>query len=93
LIIHLLVPRLEPVEDIDRVPAHAFSLGTIVGFGFVGGIFGSFTGWSVGILSRALGSGLLKYMAIGAIIGVVTGVISGVAITSSAIARNSKFSN
>jgi hypothetical protein len=65
-------------------------LGTIVGFGFVGGIFGSFTGWCTGILSRVTGSGLLKYMAIGAVIGVVTGVVSGIAITSSAIARSSE---
>ena len=83
LIIHLLVPKLEPVEDVDR-GARPFSLGTIIGFGFVGGIFGSFTGWGVGIISRASGPGLLKYMALGAIIGVVTGIISGLVITSSA---------
>src|SRR4030095_5518631 len=55
LIIHLLVPKLEPVEDVDRVPARPFSLGTIVGFGFVGGIFGSFSGWCIGIVSRVAG--------------------------------------
>jgi ACS family hexuronate transporter-like MFS transporter len=87
LIIHLLVPTIEPVE-IDRAPARPFSLGTIVGFGFVGWIFGAFTGWCVGILSRVAGSGLLKYMALGMIIGVVTGVISGIVITSSAKARS-----
>jgi hypothetical protein len=92
LIIHLLVPRLEPVEDIDRAPARPFSLGTIVGFGFVGGIFGSFTGWCVGLLSHVTGSGLLRYMAIGAIIGVVTGIVSGIAITSSATARSPRSS-
>jgi ACS family hexuronate transporter-like MFS transporter len=90
LIIHLLVPRLEPVEDVDRLPARPFSLGTIVGFGFVGGIFGSFTGWGVGLLSRVTGSSLLKYMAVGAIIGVLTGIISGIAITSSAKAQTAK---
>ena len=90
LIMHLLVPNLEPVEDIDRVPARPFSLGTIVGFGFVGGIFGSFTGWCIGILSRVTGSGLLKYMAIGMGIGVVTGIISGMVITSSAMPRSSE---
>jgi hypothetical protein len=78
------------VEDIDRVPAGPFSLGTIVGFGFVGWIFGSFTGWGVGILSRVTGSGLLKYIAIGAAIGLVTGVVSGIVITNSAIARSSE---
>jgi len=89
LIIHLLVPKLEPI-DVERVPARPFSLGTIVGFGFVGGIFGSFTGWCIGIVSRATGSGLLKYMAIGAVIGVVTGMVSGIIITSSASTRVSE---
>jgi MFS transporter, ACS family, aldohexuronate transporter len=88
LIIHLLVPRMEPVEDVDTVPARPFSLGTIVGFGFVGGIFGSFTGWCIGIISHATGSGLLKFMAMGAVIGVVIGIVSGIAITSSAQARH-----
>jgi ACS family hexuronate transporter-like MFS transporter len=83
LIIHLLVPRIEPIEDMERVVAKPFSIGTIVGFGFVGSVFGSFAGWAVGLVSRVSGSSLLKYMAIGAIIGVVTGIISGIAITSS----------
>jgi ACS family hexuronate transporter-like MFS transporter len=90
LIMHLLVPKFEPVQDVDRVTAHPFSLGTIVGFGFVGGIFGSFSGWCIGILSRVTGPGLLKYMAIGMGVGVVTGVISGIVITSSAMARSSE---
>ena len=54
------------------------------GFGFAGGIFGSFGGWCIGIVSRASGSHLLGYMAIGAVIGVVTGIISGLLITSTA---------
>src|SRR5207302_5180232 len=83
LIIHLLVPRIEPFEDMERVAAKPFSIGTIVGFGFVGSVFGSFAGWAVGLLSRVSGSSLLKHMAIGAIIGVVTGIISGIVITSS----------
>ncbi len=90
LIIHLLVPNIEAVKDVDQVPARPFSIGTIVGFGFVGGIFGSFTGWCIGIISHAAGSGLLKYMAIGAAVGVVIGVVSGIAITSSASARSSE---
>src|SRR5438309_5419122 len=40
LIIHLLVPRIEPVEDLEGIAASPFSVGTIVGFGFVGSIFG-----------------------------------------------------
>jgi MFS family permease len=83
LIIHLLVPRIEPIDDMERVVAKPFSIGTIVGFGFVGSVFGSFAGWAVGLLSRVSGSSLLKHMAIGAIIGVVTGIISGMVITSS----------
>jgi len=82
LIIQLLVPRIEPIGDVDAIQTKPFSVGTIVGFGFVGGIFGSFGGWCIGILSRASGSHLLEYMAIGAVIGVVTGIISGVIITS-----------
>lgn len=83
LIIHLLVPRIEPVTDIDRIVARPWSVGTIVGFGFMGSIFGSFTGWCTGLLSRVSGSGLLQYMALGALIGVATGIIVGVMITNS----------
>jgi len=83
LIIHLLVPKIEPVDYADAVAARPFSIGTIVGFGFMGSIFGSFAGWCTGLLSRVSGSGLLKYMALGAMIGVVTGIISGIVITSS----------
>jgi hypothetical protein len=49
----------------------------------MGSIFGSFAGWCTGLLSRVSGSGLLKYMAIGAAVGVITGIISGMLITSS----------
>jgi ACS family hexuronate transporter-like MFS transporter len=82
LIIHLLVPRMEPVEDIEGVAASPFSVGTIVGFGFMGSIFGSFAGWCTGLLSRVSGSSLLKYMALGALVGVVFGIASGTVITS-----------
>jgi MFS family permease len=82
LIIHLLVPKIEPVDYADAIAARPFSVGAIVGFGFMGSIFGSFAGWCTGLLSRVSGSGLLKYMALGALIGVITGVISGVVITS-----------
>ena len=83
LIIHLLVPRIEPIE-VEHVAARPFSIGTLVGFGFMGIIFGSFGGWCVGILSRVSGPHLLEYMAIGALAGLVIGVISGLIITSSA---------
>jgi H+/Cl- antiporter ClcA len=83
LIIHLLVPRIEPIE-VEHVAARPFSVGTIVGFGFMGIIFGSFGGWCVGILSRVSGPHLLEYMAIGALAGLVIGVASGLIITNSA---------
>jgi hypothetical protein len=70
------------VNYVDAVAAKPFSLGTIVGFGFMGSIFGSFAGWCTGLLSRVSGSGLLKYMAVGAGVGVITGIISGMVITS-----------
>ena len=83
LIIHLLVPRIEPVGYVDAVAAKPFSVGTIVGFGFMGSIFGSFAGWCTGLLSRVSGSDLLKYMALGAVMGVLIGIISGMIITGS----------
>ena len=75
------MPRLEPAEDFDT-GARPFSVGTIIGFGFVGGIFGTFAGWCIGLLSHVTGPNLLVYMALGVLIGVVTGVIAGIVITS-----------
>ncbi|HVS82012.1 MAG TPA: MFS transporter [Pyrinomonadaceae bacterium] len=82
LIIHLLVPRIEAVDYVDAVAAKPLSVGTIVGFGFMGSVFGSFAGWCTGLLSRVSGSNLLKYMALGALVGVVVGITSGIVITS-----------
>jgi len=79
----LLVPRIEPIEDVEHVPARPLSIGTIVGFGFMGIIFGSFAVWCTGILSRVSGPHLLEYMALGALVGSIAGVISGLIITSS----------
>src|SRR6266404_221000 len=83
LVIHLLVPRVEPLGEVDEAPARPLSIGTIVGFGFMGIIFGSFAGWCTGILSRVSGPHLLEYMALGALVGSIAGVISGLIITSS----------
>ena len=80
LIIHLLVPRVETV-DLETRAARPFSIGTMVGFGFMGIIFGSFGGWCIGILSRVSGPQLLEYMAIGALAGAIIGVLSGLIIT------------
>ena len=76
-IIHLLVPRLEQVEDVERGPG-ALSVGTIVGFGFVGLILGSFVGWLSGLIMRVAGQGLFKYMIIAGGIGIVIGVLAGI---------------
>lgn len=81
LIIHLLVPRLEQVEDVERGAEGAFSLGTIIGFGFMGLIFGSFIGWCAGLITKTAGSGLLQYMMFGGLIVAVIGIVVGVSIT------------
>src|SRR6185295_4768968 len=62
LIIQLLVPRVESLDDVEDVTPKPFSVGSIVGFGFMGSIFGSFGGWCVGLLSRVSGTHLLEYM-------------------------------
>jgi ACS family hexuronate transporter-like MFS transporter len=77
LIIHLLAPRLSPVEDIERVQVRLFSAGTFVGFGFVGLIFGSFVGWCTGLISRVTGQTLFEYMMLGGAIGIGIGIITG----------------
>lgn len=73
LVIHLLAPRLEPVEDVEGASA----AGAAVGFGFVGLVFGTFAGWCIGLLSRMTGPNLFKYMMLGALAGAVVGVIAG----------------
>ena len=65
LIIHLLVPKLEPVADLEGLDIKPVSVGSFVGFGFMGLIFGAFSGWCIGLISRVSGSGLLEFMAIG----------------------------
>ena len=76
-IIHLLVPRLEQVEDVEHAPVGMFSAGTFVGFGFVGLILGSFVGWLIGLISHVAGNGLLGYMLVAGAIGMGIGVVFG----------------
>jgi ACS family hexuronate transporter-like MFS transporter len=76
-LMHLLVPRLDPVEDVERVPVRMFSVGTFVGFGFVGLILGSFVGWCVGLMSRVPDQTLFQYMLVAGAVGVVIGIATG----------------
>ena len=84
LIIHLLSPRLEPIESIEAATTRSISLGPVIGFGFVGLVFGSFFGWVTGLISRVAGASLFKYMMLGALAGAVVGVISGLFINNHA---------
>ena len=77
LVIHLLVPNLDPVEDVEHTFINAFSLGNLVGFGFVGLVFGSFAGWCTGLLSHVAGQTLFEYMMFGAAIGASIGIMAG----------------
>jgi ACS family hexuronate transporter-like MFS transporter len=76
LVIHLLAPNLEPVEDVER-PTRGLSIGALVGFGFVGLIFGSFVGWCAGLISHVTGQTLFEYMMFGGAIGIAIGIIFG----------------
>ncbi|HET9525684.1 MAG TPA: hypothetical protein VFO99_05935, partial [Pyrinomonadaceae bacterium] len=76
-VIHLLVPRLDPVDDVERVPVRMFSTGTFVGFGFVGLILGSFVGWCFGLVTRVAGQTLFSYMILAGAIGIGIGIITG----------------
>ena len=82
LVIQLLAPQLKPVEDIEHTPPGVFAAGTLIGFGFVGLVFGSFAGWCLGLLSRVDAQTLFEYMRIGAGIGIAIGLISSYFIRS-----------
>lgn len=88
-ILHLMAPKLEVVDM--GSPIEPRSLGPIVGFGFVGLVFGTFLAWLVGLVTLAgpaavVGPALLGYLGWGAGLGAVVGAISGVAICN-ALAR------
>jgi ACS family hexuronate transporter-like MFS transporter len=77
MIIHLLAPRLQPVEEKALFAPRPLSFGSFIGFGFVGLILGTFLGWCLGLLSRQTGGFLLVYMGWGSALGVVAGIILG----------------
>jgi hypothetical protein len=76
LIIQLLAPQLEQVHDVENV-AQPYSIGTFIGFGFVGLVFGSFVGWCAGLVSRVSGQGLFEYMIMAGLVGAAVGVVVG----------------
>jgi len=76
-IIHLLVPRLQPVDEDDLLRPKPLTAGSFLGFGFVGLVFGSFLGWCVALITRKSGVGLLEFMLGGAVVGIVGGIVIG----------------
>lgn len=80
-VIQFLAPQLEPVESVE-LPARSFSVGTFIGFGFVGLIFGSFVGWCVGLWLRVSGQVQFEYMMIAGGIGIAIGIIAGVLLSN-----------
>ena len=82
-IIHLLVPRLKPVDEIGAGVVKPFSAGSIVGFGFMGFIFGFFAGWIINLIAKIpTQMSISNNMIRGAIIGAIVGIISGIFISS-----------
>ncbi|RPJ84578.1 MAG: MFS transporter [Acidobacteria bacterium] len=77
LVMHLLAPKLKPVDAEDLARPKPYSFGSFLGFGFVGLILGSFAGWALGIILRWSGEVMLESMAVGALVGIVVGIILG----------------
>lgn len=87
-LIHLLAPNLEQAEDLDQ-PVGAFTLGSLLGFGFIGFILGTFSGWGVGLIARQSGQGLLGFMLAGSILGIGVGIVAGNLIARTTVNRGS----
>ncbi len=80
MVIHTLAPRLAPVDETQINKVRPLSVGAILGFGFVGLLFGSFGGWVTGLLLKVAGQMLLRYMMSGAAIGAFIGAACGIII-------------
>ena len=76
-IIHLLVPQLTPVQDVEGQAPRTFSAGTFIGFGFIGLVFGSFVGWCVSLIMKVPGGVQFEYMMIAGGIGAGVGILAG----------------
>jgi ACS family hexuronate transporter-like MFS transporter len=80
VIIHALAPKLAPVDEEDVADVRPLSVGSLVGFGFVGFVFGTFGGWVTGLLLRVASQKLLAYMMAGAGVGALVGAACGIVI-------------
>jgi ACS family hexuronate transporter-like MFS transporter len=76
-IIHLLAPKLQPVDEDDLLRPKPLSAGSFLGFGFVGLILGSFSGWCLGLTTGQSAHVLLEFMLGGALIGIAAGIVIG----------------
>jgi MFS transporter, ACS family, hexuronate transporter len=76
-IIHLLVPKLQPVGEEELLETNPLSASALLGFGFVGAIIGAFAGWCLGLVTGQAGQTLLSYMLGGVVIGIVVGIVVG----------------
>jgi MFS transporter, ACS family, hexuronate transporter len=82
LVIHLLSPRLEPVEDVEGKSVKPFSIGTVVGFGFVGFIIGEFIGWCLSLWMMKTGKPSPVFLIYGGVAGILLGSAFGVLYSS-----------
>jgi ACS family hexuronate transporter-like MFS transporter len=79
-VIHALAPKLAPIDEQDITAVRPFSLGSLVGFGFIGFVLGTFGGWVAGLVLRVAGQKLFGFMMAGAGIGVLVGAVCGIII-------------